>query len=79
MRNAMVLSVENDCPYPVLRNFKLFRNFGDAHAVGEIIDNRAGRHPGANQNGITAQYAWFDFNEWAIIDRKSTRLNSSHG
>ena len=43
MRNAVIPGVGQDRLDTVRRNLKLFYDFGDAHAVVEVIDNRVDR------------------------------------
>jgi len=41
MRNAVTLRVGHNLLDVLRLNFKLFRNFSDAHAIVEVIDNLA--------------------------------------
>ena len=76
----MVPGLGHDCADMVQRNFKLFRDLGETHAVGEIVEHRVNRHPGAGQHWSTTQHARLDFNERAIrpIDWNLNRHVNPH-
>src|ERR1035441_7037443 len=66
MRNAVTLGVSQNRLDPVRRNLKLFHDFGDAHAIVEVIDNRVHRHPRSEQNGSAALHSGPDLDERAF-------------
>ena len=61
MRNAVTLGVCQNRLDGVRRNFKLLRDFGDAHAVVEVIDDRVDRQPSTAQDRSAALHSWLDF------------------
>jgi len=61
MRNAVALCVRQNRLDAIGRQFKLFGDFGDAHAIVEVIDNRVGWHPCAVQHGSAALHSRLDF------------------
>jgi hypothetical protein len=63
MRNALTLGVGQNRIDTIRRNLKLLYDFGDAHAIVEIIDNRVDRHPRAAQHRSTALHSGLDFDE----------------
>ena len=50
----MTRSVSQNSLNTIFRNFKLFRDFGHAHTIIEVIDNRVDRHPRTAQHRGTA-------------------------
>src|SRR5438128_8221633 len=52
MRNAVTLGVSQNRLGTIRRNFKPFRDFADAHAIVEVIDNRVDRHPRTAQHRL---------------------------
>jgi len=62
----MALGVGQDCLDAILRDFKLLRDFSDADAIIEVIDNRADWHPGAPQHRSAALHIRIDFYERAL-------------
>ena len=65
MRNAMALSVSQNRLNAILRYFELFRDFGHAQAMLEVIHNRADRHPRTAEYRRTALYARIDIKQRA--------------
>jgi len=63
MRNAVTLGVRQDFLDTFRRHFKLFRDFGDAHAIVEVVDDRTYRQPRTAQHRSTAVHSRFDFDE----------------
>jgi len=62
MRNAATFGVGQDRLDEVLRNFKLLRDFSDAHTVVEVINDGTDRQSGGSQHGGAALNARLDFN-----------------
>src|SRR6266700_416087 len=63
MRNAVTLGVGQNRLNMIRRNVKLFRDFRDAHAIVEVIDNRVDRHPRAEQHRSAALHSGLDLDE----------------
>src|ERR1019366_1829678 len=63
MRNAVTLGVSQNRLDTIRRNLELFYDFGDAHAIVEVIDNRVDRHPRAEQHRSAALHSRLDFDE----------------
>ena len=63
MRNAVALGVDHNCLNGLLRDFELFRDLLDAHAIFEICDNRANRQPSATNNRRAALHTRLHFNQ----------------
>jgi hypothetical protein len=62
MRNAVTFGVGQDRLDDVLRNFKLLRDFSDAHTEVEVINDRTNRQSSGAQHRGAALHAWLDFN-----------------
>jgi hypothetical protein len=61
MRNAMALRVSHNRLDAIGRHFKLFGDFGDAHAIVEVIYNGADWHPCSAQHRSAALHSMFHF------------------
>ena len=66
MRSATTLGAGQDRLDAILRNFKLLRDFGDADAIIEVVDDRPDRQPGATQYGSAALDVRIDLNQSAL-------------
>src|ERR1039457_6981735 len=66
MRNAMTRSVSQNSLNTIFRNFKLFRDFGHAHTIIEVIDNRVDWHPRTAQHRGTALHSRIDLDQRAF-------------
>src|SRR5271157_3960537 len=66
MRHAVTLGVGQNRLDTIRRNLKLFHDFGDAHAIVEVIDNRIDRHPRTAQHRSAALHSGLDFDERAF-------------
>ena len=66
MRNAMTVGVAHNCLDAILWNLKLLRDFLDAHAILEVIDNCADRHSRTSQYRSPAMNAWLGFDQGAF-------------
>src|SRR5580704_3686627 len=63
MRNAVTLCVTQSHLDAIRSNFKLLRDFGDAHAIVKVIDNGVDRHPRTEQHRLAAMHLSFDFHQ----------------
>jgi hypothetical protein len=71
MRNAVTLGVSHNRLDVFRREFELFRDFGNAHAIVEVIDNCVDRHPRASEHrNAAAQLA-----DWTIGRRLTTQCH----
>ena len=60
---AVTAGVSQDRFDTIRRNLKLLFDFGDAQAIVEVIDNRVGRHPRAEEHRSAALDSELDFDE----------------
>jgi hypothetical protein len=65
MRNAVTLGVSQNRLDTIRPNLELFRDFGGAHAIVEVIDNRIDRHPRTARHRSAALHFGLDFDEFA--------------
>ena len=65
MSNAVTLGVSQNRLDTIRPNLELFRDFGGAHAIVEVIDNRIDRHPRTARHRSAALHFGLDFDEFA--------------
>jgi hypothetical protein len=66
MRNSMALCVRQNRLNLILRYFELFRDFGGAQAVIEIVDDCVDWHPPTAQHGRAALDPRVHFHQRAL-------------
>src|SRR5579863_197716 len=76
MRNTLTLGVSQNRRDTIRWNFKLFRDLADTHAIVEVVDNRADRHPRTAQHRSAALHSRLDLDERAL--RPVDSFTSSH-
>jgi len=63
MRNAVALCVSQNRRYHIQGQFKLLRDFGNAHTIVEVIDDCVHRHPRPSQYRRTTLHPQLNFNQ----------------
>src|SRR5579863_2953682 len=65
MRNTVTLGVSKNRLDTIRWDFKLFRDLADTHAIVEVVDSRADRHPRTPQHRSAALRSGFGLDERA--------------